>query len=353
MKTIALLEIGGAHDAFIFTQLHALHGHAKLLLIINTALLERNPQFRDYLDDVLLIDYANNTKDTKRTINTIWQYLKEQRVDTLVLNTAHGQPIRMLCMKALFHPMQFIGIAHVMRAFQVSGTQKLINLKVQKYLTLSEHLLSAKKLPKRIPLSYFYPLRLYSGNKQIKKTGPLVVIVGSVGTRRKDLDGFIAMSKNIDYDVEFVFLGRSDENKEEVRVFHAALDATGMAHRVRTFSHFVDQETFDAYLKAADLLLPLVHPDTTSAEQFFKNQIPAAMLMAFSYKIPLLLHQAYQHIVEMKTAAFYYTLANFKDTLRLALQQGATKKQLMQEDTHYNVVLQEMRFAKYVLGSDV
>jgi hypothetical protein len=129
------------------------------------------------------------------------------------------------------------------------------------------------------------------------------------------------------------------------------LAAHGLSERVTLFDAFVSHEKFDEVLQDSDAILPLIHPNTPSADQYFRNQIAGAMTASFSYKIPMLLHQGYAAIEEMETAAIYYEIDTFDLAIvklreeKNAIVEGMSSHQAYQEE------YQEARYADFVLGS--
>lgn len=341
---IALIEIGGSHDECLLTQMHALKTRGKEILLITTQeVVDRNPVFESYVHEFFVVD------TTKASVSEIWKKLKASRVQLAVFNTAQGKHIRNLCLKALFHPITFVGIIHTTRMFTESFTQKIIHWKIKKYLLPSAYLASTVEPPKGIQVDYFYPLRFATMPHRIEKRTKMVAIIGGVEERRKDLTGFITMLNMIQQEnVRFVFLGKSDPAKPEVRSFLKALQDQKLSDKVITFDSFVSQEVFDQTLQNVDLILPLVHPDTPSADQYFRNQISGAMTVAFGYKIPLLLHSAYQYIGEMQPASFYYELNSFTNDFTIAMEGSVLKGKEMAENSTFSNATQEERYLAFL-----
>ena len=341
---IALIEIGGSHDECLLTQMHALKKRGNEILLITTQeVVDRNPSFENYVQEFFVV------KPAKESVNKIWTKLKSSKVQLAVLNTAQGKSIRNLCLKALFHPIEFVGIVHTTRMFTESFTQKIIHRKIKKYLLPSAFLASKVDPPKGIQIDYFYPLRFATTVHKIEKRTKMVAIIGGVEERRKDLKGFIQMLDETQVEnVRFVFLGKSDPEKLEVRSFLNALEDKGLSDKVITFDTFVSQEVFDKMLQNVDLILPLVHPDTPSADQYFRNQISGAMTVSFGYKIPLLLHRAYRHIEEMQPASLYYELPSFAKDFSTAIHGATNKAKEMAENIAFLNATQEKRYADFL-----
>lgn len=349
---IALIEIGGSHDECLLSQLHALKNYGKgTLLICNREIFERHPEFGELLDDFLLIETTELENNRAKTLSLIRKKLRRSKPEKVILNTAQGSLVRDLCLRFLFNKIDFIGIVHTVRKFKGSRTQQLISLKINRYLLLSKFLLDSVE-PNKLTLDYFYPLRFPAFEKSVEKpTIPQIVIVGGVENRRKDLAGFARMLDQLaPEDAHFIFLGKSDPEKEEVIAFQKMLTANGHEDRVRFYEEFVSQEEFDRVLRSADLILPLVHPDTPSADQYFRNQISGAMTVSFSYKVPMLLHNYYKDIKEMNVAAFYYGPDQFKSVLSDALLKKVAKREEMKKQQELSWEYQEKRYLNFVFN---
>ncbi len=347
-KRIALVEIGGSHDECLLTQMHAIQsrGH-EILLITTPEVVDRNPAFATYTNEVFTVDIA--ALSNKVQVRMVWNKLKSSNVDLVVLNTAQGKVTRDLCLKALFSKIEFVGIIHTTRMFTESFTQKIIHRKIKKYLLLSEFLKDKVSPQKGLTLDYFYALRFPESGAPVERSNRQIAIIGGVEERRKDLNGFLEMVRSVeDKKVRFVFLGKSDLQKPEVQPFLDAIAAAGLKDRVKTYDHFVSQEEFDKVVRSSDLILPLVHPNTPSADQYFRNQISGAMTVSFGYKVPMMIHRDYVHIEEMRKASFYYRDGSFATDLAFVLNNLEVKISGMRKHLPYSVDEQERRYADFL-----
>jgi len=349
-NSVVLIEIGGSHDECLLTQMHAIKslGH-EIVLICTNNIKDRNPTFKNYVNEFHTVDLSHGRGKENKEIKNIWRLLENSGVETVIFNTAQGNHVRKLCLYALFNKIEFIGIIHTTLKFKGSFTQRIINLKIKRYLLLSEHLLSSITPPRGITVDYFYPIRFPSFDKKIKKETAVITIIGGVESRRSDLPGFLRMLiATKDLDVSFMFLGGTDHNDEGVIALKNQLKHHKLMDKVMFFDSFVPQEIFDAHLHNTDLILPLIHPNTPSSDQYFKNQISGAMSVSFGYKIPLLIHEAYKSISEMKAASFYYNEENFPRVLVSALDESNNKSREMRAGCRYDVNQQEYRYTKFI-----
>jgi len=351
-STIALIEIGGSHDECLLSQMHAIKSTGrKILLITFPEILERNPEFNKYIDDTLFVDMSGSKAERGKEVSRIWKKLKASKCEKAVLNTAEGNLVRLLCLKALFNKMEFIGIVHNTRKFEKSFTQTIINKKIKKYLLLSDNLLQSISPPSGIKVDYFYPLRFPTAQNWIEKKTHTIVIIGGVEKRRKDLDGFLKIAQQAkDQNVKFIFLGKSNQELEEVIEFQKAINDLGLNDQIVTYDYFVPQKEFDTVIQNASLILPIVHPNTKSAEEYFKSRISGAMSVSFGYKIPMMIHEGYEHITEMKGASFYYNMESFGANLQQAIGNLNVKVDSMKSNGKYNVEFQEKRYVDFLLS---
>jgi hypothetical protein len=329
---VILVEIGGSHDECLLTQMIALHNNGKQVILIATPeVIDRNPHFDQYLSEAVLVKKKDKGKG--EVARLVWLKIKQREPELVVFNTAQGGTVRNVCVMALASNIPFAGIIHTTRKLEGSFTQRLINWKIKKYLLLSEFLHRKVTPPGKVKTDYFYPIEFYKGNQTLEKEKPVQIgIIGGVERRRKDLDGFIQMLKNLKRDdVQFVFIGKSDAEHDDVKDFNHLLAAEELEDKVRLFSHFLSQDEFDAHLRNTDLILPLVHPNTPSADQYFKNQISGAANVAFGYHIPMLIHKAYGHIEEMNAGSTYYELDSFNEQLDDAIRRRNEKAERLKE----------------------
>ena len=348
VEKVALIEVDGSHDECLLTQIAALkQANIHVTLICTKGIKDRNSSFEALVDSFFIVDV---TAKHKQIVRTISNFLKKEAFDAAVFNTSQGAKVRDIALRLLFSKITIAGIIHTTRKFEGSTTQKIINLKIKKYFLLSEFLFKKVKPPRGIFVDYFYPIRFPEFNTQRTKNETLTIsIIGGVEKRRKDLDGFIEMVKSTaSENIQFVFLGKSDPFSLEVQNLKTALEENGLIHRVKLYDLFVSQEEFDAQLKQTDVLLPLVHPDTPSADQYFKNQISGAVNVGFGYGVPLLIHSAYKNVNELQKRALFYDLNNFSDVISNCKPQLSSIVEWMRNDSEMSNIVQEKRYLDFL-----
>lgn len=352
-KTVAIVEIGGSHDECLYSQIVGLKSAgSKVILALNPLLIQRNPQFTELADEVLEIPVKESSKSERSTVRQMVRDLKKRNVTTIVFNTGQGKLVRDAVFMLLFSKIQCIGIMHTITKFEGSFKQKLISWKIKKYAVLSQFLMQQAKPASNLQLNYFYPLRFPNAIEHAPSAVKEITIIGGVENRRKDLEGFLRMTEKLnDSNVRFTFLGKSDEKLPEVKEFTEKIQQSAIAKNVVQFKHFVDQESFSEQLSRTDAILLLVHPNTRSAEEYFNHRISGAMNVGFGHKIPLLIHDGYKHVEELKPAAIYYDEASFLNVLKTVKEESKKVRSVMLEEKSYNREHQEARYADYVLNA--
>jgi hypothetical protein len=281
------------------------------------------------------------------------QFFKNQHVSAVVLNTAQGGHIRNLCLTAP-KSIPFYGIIHTIRKFEGSFTQQVIHRKVKKYLVLNDYFLDRITPPKGCVIESFYPLRFPHFQTELpnKTSGEIwITVIGGVENRRKDLEGSLQlMALAAEQNVKFIFLGKSDAEKDEVRDFVTQINQKKIKNNVVLFDDFVSAEMFDAYLKQTDLIWPMVHPNTPSAQEYFRNQIPGAINVAFAYKIPLFIHTHYAETWLDLNNSSTYSLETFQSEMKHALEELNVRKKQMENNSKFDAAVQEKKYTEFVLN---
>ena len=314
MKKIAIVEFAASHDECLMAQFTALKQKGCYVIFVSIQeVYDRNLFLHPYIDEFKKVQFSRKAIKDFSLMRQLNAYFKSNGISKVILNTAQGAHVRNLCLTAS-KKIEFIGIVHTLKKFQGSFTQKLINLKIRKYLVLNDFFLTKITIQKNIHVTSFYPLCFPIFENEIEKNSEekWVTIIGGVENRRKDLIGSIPlMQELVQKGFKFIFLGKSDFKHPDVIYFNQFLKDAAIEKEVKLFDSFVSAEEFDAYLKATDLIWPMVHPNTPSANEYFKNQISGAMNVSFAYKIPMLIHQDYINQWEDFSNSINYNFENF------------------------------------------
>ncbi len=347
---IALVEIGGSHDECILTQVNALKTQeAEIHLICDTKVRERNEYLNAEFKGIFEVNTTGAAIGDVRLMRGIIRYLKENRIEKVVFNTAQGGHVRNL---ALMMPKSIncYGIIHTIRKFNDSFTQKIIHKMIKRYAVLSDDLLKRVKPNSKINVRSFYPIEFPVEKEKKSGTGDeiLIGIPGGVENRRKDLAAFSEMISQTPENVHFIFLGKSDFSLSDAREFIATLEERNLMKRVELFDHFIPTDEFFIRIQACDFLLPLIHPNTPSADEYIVNQISGSFSLSFGLKIPLLIHEAYQDEDDLQKSAFFYTVENFNKTLQLATEKHPNKIVEIDSVEKWKNTFQHTNFLRFI-----
>jgi hypothetical protein len=353
-KKVAILEIGGSHDECLLSQFFALKEiGCETYFISSNALWERNLKLQDLVDHFIPFEMEKKAVKDFLKVKKLNRFFVMENISIVVFNTAQGAHVRNFCLTAS-KKVEFIGIIHTLNKFKNSFTQKIIHWKIKKYLVLNDYLLAQITPPSGIAVSSFYPLRFPRFEKEIPKIENecWIIIIGGVEFRRKDLLGSLELMKKMEANVRFIFLGKSDQNHPDVIAFKEALHKYSFTNQVLLFDAFVDEQTYDAYLKKADFIWPMVHPETPSADEYFKNQISGAMNVSFAYKIPMLVHELYAKQWPDLKHAFSYTIDGFQLDFQNALRNRNVMIESMHSVEKFSAKHQETNYLNFLFPDE-
>ena len=356
-ERIALIEFDSSHDECLLTQVNALKKHGSwVLLVTNDIIRNRNQQLESLVDEWIDIDsrglgFTGAAIGDAMIVRRLMRRLKEEKIDRAVFNTAQGGHVRNACLFSLFRKIEFVGIIHTIRKFQGSFTQKVISLKIKKYFVLSTFLKEHVPFQKNIKIETFYPIDFpnVKGNFELKGQTH-ISLIGTVEKRRKDLDGFLSLIQQCDAKVTFSFLGKADPANSEVIEFKKNLAEINCLDRVEFFDNYVSSEIINQILRKTTAILPIIHPNTPSAVEYFRHQIPGAMNIALGYKIPLLLPEQFKKISELRAGSCYYQMDQFSSAIEELMTRHSSIQKTMTETEAFSNSWNQDRYLQFLLS---
>lgn len=351
-KRVAIVEIGGSHDECILSQLVSLKEAGAWVVLCGTKdILEKNSTFKKYLDSFHEVTLPKSAIGDFLEMVRLNRWFKKNKIDRVIANTAQGGHIRNLCITSS-PKIQFFGFIHTIKMLESSFTQSIISKKIKDYFVLNDTLKRYSKKTKNRNVYSFYPLNYPHFNLTIPKPENefWIAIIGGVESRRKDLNGFIELAKLTPKNVHFHFLGKSKLETDEVHQFLKEINENKLSNRIKLFDNFLTEEAFDGYLQKTDAIFPLVHPYTPSADEYFKRQISGAINIAFSYKIPMLIHENYQDWEDFKDGVIFYNLSNFGERFSTFQTSVLTLKNQLIANPKFSAEFQNKHFAKIILS---
>jgi hypothetical protein len=280
-------------------------------MILSPHAFENTKHFHHLCEKVTIAELKNAFGGHRKMIRQIKQYCKHWKVDTLVFNTAQGSFVRDFCFFSLFYRKKVLGVLHTIKKLEGSFTQLIISLKIKQYFVLS-NILYEKIAPKKLKnISVFYPLFFNYSMKESQSSPDefIIVLSGGVERRRKDLDGFIELIKRheIPRHWKFIFAGKSDPENEIYQTLKAVVADKKQTAQFQFFEYFIPTDQYFQLLAEAHIILPLIHPNTPSNEEYMTRQISGAFNLAYGFLVPMLIHEAFEDVPEFQVSSFFYS----------------------------------------------
>ena len=349
---VAFVEFGGSHDECQLGQILGVKKMgAKIFWCTNQKIVDRNPYLLSLVDELLVVEWEGKAIADFKTVLKINRWFKSNQITKVIFNTAQGSKVRNLCLLPN-KSIEFYGIIHNIRLLRNSATQNVISKKIKNYFLLNDTL--AEKLgPKEgINIHTFYPLSFPPFEaKNIKKEGEIwLTIIGGIEFRKRDLTGFLDFAEQAPKACKFIFLGRSDLKLEDVAYFNREIEKRELSDKIKTFTDFVDQATYNDYIAATDFILPLIHPEAPCAKEYFETLISGSINTAFGYDIPMLIHEGYSDWTDFQAGVQFYNLSNWNEKLEEAIAHRPILVQQMKENAKLKAEHQNERFAQIILG---
>lgn len=314
-KKILYVEISTAHTEIIGSFVEALTPEYEVELIIHEHSLKRvkNLSARVHLSSLKEETYLADILKAKQRFQP----------NLILLNSAQGRRVRDLCLRLIFDRTPIVGIHHNAENIFKSFTQKLIHLKIKKYIVLADFIkefLQTKIDTNKIKIESFYPLSYQQEQKiEIENKDQYIAIPGVLEQDRRDYLGFVDMvqtnNSKLDPRVKFVLLGNS-KNHDGPQIVKKIEDLQ-LQSRFIFFDRYVEDDLMLSYVEKSLAIMPLMHPGTRWFEKYFETKISGAYSLAFAFNKPLLMHEVFKGKKEFTSHAVYYN----SDSLTEAIQQ--------------------------------
>jgi len=321
IKHVLIIELANSHDECIYSQvLFLIKGNHKVSMLLSSHAFENTKSFHHLCQHVEKRELENTFSGHQKQIKEIKSLSKSWGVDTLVFNTAQGSFVRDFCIFSLFFSKKVLGILHSIKKLDSSFTQKFISLKIRNYFLLSDILRSKIAKDKQKHVDVFYPL-FFDYSKSLEPFDQdtfNIVLSGGVESRRKDLDGFIELFKKNEVPSHWniIFAGKSDPKSEIFLKLDHFVKEHDLSEQFSFYHDFIPTETFFEIISTAHVILPLIHPNTPSHDEYMKRQISGAFNLAYGFRVPLMIHEKFSNYEEFIISAFFYSLETLVDKLK-------------------------------------
>lgn len=311
LKKVLVLELLSWHDECLYSECLLLKENGYSVSLLADLRLKNSQLLLDtVVDEFFYLDFHAGIKTYSSLLSTR-KLIIDQNFKYLFVNTAQGNPVWKFFLLGLPRDIQIVGTLHNVSKLGTSFSQKFISRRINKYLLLNEFLLSEYSKYSNKPVSVFYPIFFPSiNNRSITKPENeiWIAIPGTIDKRRRDYS--VLLSKNFSPNIKFIILG--NKNKADGLKFFHSVQKLGISDNFIFFDSFVDDITFQTYIKLADYILPLVHPAIFPLNNYLTTKISGTYNLAFGYKKIMLCDKALSTIEDfVDTSVFYESSSNF------------------------------------------
>jgi len=312
-KKAAIIELGTSHEECFYSQILFLKKEGwEVDLLCSSVLKER---ISHLTINKIFFDFGKGVYYDIINLMKIRKFIVKNKINKVILNSAHGIQVRNLMLLPFPREIEFIGVIHDAGKILNSSNQKFINKKVKKYFVLSDHVLkyvhSFKLEEKRF--ESFYPIfqpDYFSGEVNKPQNEFWVCVPGRVEQKRRDYNTLLKnlAETKLSNNVKIILLGRIDDKiKPELK---STIKELNLNNQFILFEKFIPNEIFYLYLKMSDLALPLIHPTDVWFDKYSKTQISGSYNMAYTYRIPMLCEKSFSVYEDFKDTSFFYETKN-------------------------------------------
>ena len=353
-RAAALVELGGSHDECLYSQAAFLaDGGYEVHLVVSPALQKRVTGW-DCVEALHVLAPDSGEIGAFKTAWKLRALLNDIAADLVVFNTAHGAMVRFFSLLPQ-GSRRLAGVVHNILKLRASRGQRLISRRMKRYLVLNDYLLENRSDRMDVAVDWFYPIFFPAFEPVDVGKQPeafWVGIPGKVDFLRRDYRGLLKgmAERELPTNLRLLILGgfENDAVREEVQDLVAA---TGQPDRFQFFQGFIDNPTYQSYLAASDLILPLLHPGTERFHEYSEVQISGAYNLAFSHRVPLLMENFFSKYRAFAENSLFYT----RDGLAASLAELADDpspvaplRNNMARDERYTFAFQRDRYLNLV-----
>ena len=352
----ALVELGGSHDECLYSQAAFLKdGGFDVHLVVSENLSDRVEEY-DNVAAVHAFPVAGGEVSSLKAAWKLWRLVNRLGAGLVVFNTGHGAMVRDFTLLPA-RGRRLVGVVHNILKLRDSTGQKIISRRIRRYLVLNDYLLDNRDDDLAVALDWFYPIFFppYEAVDPGKDPGELWACVpGRIDFKRRDYQGLLITlaGGGVPPGLRILFLGGFENAATRARMADL-VTATGNPERFTFLEGFTDHGTFQSYLTASDLVLPLLHPGTERFHEYSGVQISGAFNLAFAHRVPLLMERSFERYAAFARNSFFYDLDDLPGTLaRLAADPApiAETADAMRGDVRYTFGFQRDRYLKVVSG---
>ncbi len=347
---VALIEVSTSHEECLFTQVKLLtDGGHTVDLILHHAL---QPQIRAYQD------LCNHCHFFEPVTSGFFKKLRQRRAltkmlksyDLLIFNTASSSKlVRNLALSLSRYPVRCLGVLHNAKKLGSSFTQRLISLKIKRYLVLSDTLLENAPKMENLILGSFYPIYFPTVSAIPKKEEKeiWISIPGRIDWERRAYTTLISALRGLKTNVplKFLLLGKLDKTTEAGNRLWQLILENQLEHFFICFDTFISNEKYHGHLKTSDYIMPLLK----TSEDYLNFKISGSFNLAFAYKKTLLCSSFFEPLQDLKENGLFYQENALQQLLHQISNENLMKKGNYAQDK-WDYAYQKEKYLKFVEG---
>jgi hypothetical protein len=350
-KKAALLEFSAGHIECLYSQACFLKDAGYEVHLICPHICRDRVSIYDKVDVFHFLSVEQSNIGYLKQALRIRKILKADAIRLLVINTFMGKEI--LWLTPFMRGVHVACILHWLGKLKKSVSLRIIQLKIRKFLVLSDHLLNQIQKKGRIQYQAFYPIFLpkFATVEVSKKSEDFwVCMPGNIEYRRRNYHVLLEhLDKGLDNRVKFILLGNLFHPSGDGLDFRQRLSRKGLADRFVSFEGPIEDALFQAYVKNSDLIMPLL----CGRERYLTSAISGAFNLAFYHKIPMLIEKEFAEIEDLKKSSIVYEPASLTATLnQLVSDREPIRSRIrsMKENPLFSYEVQQKRYVQFLEG---
>ncbi len=348
---IALFEISTSHEECIYSQVKFLtdSGHS-VSLVLNKALENQIKTYANLCEHIHFIDPIKVGAFKK--LQQQWKLAHILRAhEVVVFNTASSsKTVRNLVLLLKPFKVTCIGILHNGRKLNSSFTQRIISLKIKKYLVLSDQIAKEVKQKRGFQVDSFYPIFFpdFAKVDLQKKSGIWIGIPGRIDWKRRDYTLLIDAMKAIPdlTNIKFLLLGRLDDKSSEGQKLWHLIQINNLEDHFIVFDGFIANEDFHTYLKCCDYIMPLLSKN----ENYLRYKISGSFNLAYAYKKPLICNGYFKTLPDLQENGYFFD-ANRLPTLISNIHRNVLSNKNTYTSTKWAYTYQKNKYVNFVTNN--
>jgi glycosyltransferase involved in cell wall biosynthesis len=316
-KKILLVELSTSHLEILYSQVKILlNSNCEISLFINHKL----PFQEKHFSGMLNIYKISSPESFLRIKKQLSEIITKECIDKIIFNTAHGLTVRNLCLYLLFKKVNCFGVLHESEKLFSSLTQKIISKKIKKYFVLSDSVADFCRYNAKPGLEFESFYSIFPPFKKINipvRNNIIITIPGEVSDNRKDYTGLLKFLIKYKYKIPDIikihFLG-SAKTSDSRKILQFICEYN-LEDLIQYHTEYIPEEKYYQFVQSSDIIMPLIHPDTGSFNEYSASKISGAFNLAFAYRIPLLMHEYFKGHEDFEEISLFYNQDNLLNCL--------------------------------------